>query len=81
MKVVLVSVYDSKAAVYNDCYPALNREVAKRQFIGAVKSVEALRDNKGDYSLVAVAEFDKATGLVEPIYPVETLLDGRSVEV
>lgn len=81
MKCVIVSVYDSKACIYNDCYPAINREVAKRGFLGAVKTSEALRDNKGDYSLVVVAEFDKTTGLIEPIYPVETILDGRSIEV
>ncbi|WNK12588.1 MAG: major capsid protein [Microvirus sp.] len=66
MKLVMCSIYDSKANVYHAPFASVNRDVAIRQFAGNVLDSQSLLAKfPHDFSLFVVGEWDDSLGVFD----------------
>lgn len=73
----LYSIYDRKAAYYLPLFQMRSHADAMRQFADIVaQSDTPIAKYPADYDLVCVGSIDLESGLINPIYPVETIING-----
>lgn len=63
----MFSIYDVVAEVFNKPFTELNAASAIRAFTGAMKDNE----NRNDYQLIHIGEFDELNGTITPNNPVK----------
>lgn len=70
MKLLVFSVYDSKAQAFAQPFVSSNESVAKRDFATAANDpASVLNMHPTDYSLHQVGEWDSSLGVLTPVNP------------
>lgn len=73
----IYSIYDRKAAYYLPLFQMRSHADALRQFSEIVtQSDTPISKYPADYDLVSLGSIDMENGLIQPTYPVETLING-----
>lgn len=73
----IFSIYDRKAAYYLPIFAMRSNSDAIRQFESIVTTSDTpVARHPADYDLVSLGSIDLETGLIEPTYPVETVING-----
>lgn len=73
----IYSIYDRKAAYYLPLFNQRGHADANRQFTELViNSDTPIAKYPADYDLVCLGSIDLETGRIDPIYPVETIING-----
>lgn len=75
MKLIICSIYDSKAEAFMQPLFFQAKGQAVRSFADAVNQDGNFKNHPDDYTLFCIGSYDDATGLLEPIAP-ESLGNG-----
>ena len=76
IKVLVFSVYDEKAQVFNSPFTAENFNIAERNFQESCKNIPY----RADLKLYCLGSYSTKTGLIEAVTPVMYVSTGKEVE-
>ena len=65
--IVLISIYDKVSEIFTPPYAFSNKKVAFRQYINLLNPI----DDKQQYSLYLIGEFDNSLGCIRAIEPLK----------
>lgn len=72
----IFAAYDRKAQYYLPTFQARTEVDAIRSFTDAIMGDTPLAKYPADYDLICLAEIDMETGKIDPIWPVDLVING-----